>query len=1030
MPRKPSYAELENRLQTLQNENSYYRMVAENATDMLSKHDPDGVCKYASPSFRHLLGYKPEEMTGRNATDFFHPDDLERIKKKYREILDKEMNASVSYRIKHKQGHYIWVKSTGRTIRNPKTNEIEEIIATTYDLTERNRTEQELDSQNRFMGALLDNLQVGVFMVEAPTGKPILANKRAKELLGRGIMNGADQKTLADTYQAYRLGTGALYPPDQMPIVQALQGNSRSIDDMVVVHPDGTEVLLEVFGSPIKDHQGQIIAGLVSFSDITIRKKAEESLRTMANQWKATFDAVNDSICLLDADWTINQANKATSDILKLPPDQIIGKKCFELVHGTSEPIVNCPVRRIEQTRSRETESVQIGERWIEVTADPVFGNDGNLQGVVHIMSDVTERKQQNEALRQSEETLRSIFKAAPIGIGMVCDRVITQANERLCEMVGRSREELVQKNARILYPSEADYEFVGKAKYDQIRKQGTGTVETRWVHKTGVISDILLSSTPINPNDWSEGVTFTALDITDRIQTEKRLNTAHQMFLTVLDGIDATIYVADMQNYEILFMNKYMIESFGRDMTGEICWDVFRDDTGPCQHCSNDKLIDENGNPTGVYTWQGQNPITNRWYMNHDRAIQWIDGRMVRIQIATDITDVKNMEEGLRQAQKMESIGNLAGGIAHDFNNILFPIIGMSELLLQDLESGSLEHQNVQQILQAGNRGRDLIKQILAFSRQSEHRMIPVRIQQIMREVLKLSRSSIPADIEIVEELQPDCGLVMADPTQIHQLAMNLITNAFHAVEPVGGSIMVQLKEFKLKKNAIEGSSLEPGPYARLTVSDNGCGIDANMKTKIFEPYFTTKEKSKGTGLGLSVVYGIAKEHGGDIIVESELNQYTTFDVYLPLLAEDVELSQENKKTEIIAKGTERILLVDDEEPIAKFEKQMLERYGYQVEARFSSLDALEAFKARPNSFDLIITDMTMPNMTGDKLAKEIFSIQPDIPIIICTGFSARIDEQKARAMGIKGFLLKPVAGAQMAKMVRSVLDEAKESK
>ena len=240
----------------------------------------------------------------------------------------------------------------------------------------------------------------------------------------------------------------------------------------------------------------------------------------------------------------------------------------------------------------------------------------------------------------------------------------------------------------------------------------------------------------------------------------------------------------------------------------------------------------------------------------------------------------------------------------------------------------------------------------------------------------------------------------------------------------------MVQLKEIELEATTLESSSLESGPYVRLTISDTGCGIDARMQNKIFEPYFTTKEKSKGTGLGLSVVYGIAREHGGDISVQSELNQFTTFDVYLPLLVDGEEQPQKNKKVEIIAKGDERILLVDDEEPIAQFEKQMLERYGYQVEARFSSMDALAAFKAKPDGFDLIITDMTMPNMTGDKLAQEVLSIRPNIPIIICTGFSTRINDRKARAMGIKGFLFKPVAGAQMAKMVRDVLDEVKNTR
>ncbi len=517
---------------------------------------------------------------------------------------------------------------------------------------------------------------------------------------------------------------------------------------------------------------------------------------------------------------------------------------------------------------------------------------------------------------------------------------------------------------------------------------------------------------------------------IIKRQAAEKDRREGHDTLLTVLNSIDATIYVADMQNHEILFMNQYMIDSFGGNFSGDTCHKVFRHSAEVCDHCTNDQLLDEAGDPKGVVVWEGRNPITKAWYMNYDRAIKWLDGRIVRLQIATDITQLKELqkkqlraEAQLRQAQKMESIGTLAGGIAHDFNNILYPIIGMSELLLEDLPFDSLEYENTQEILNAGKRGRDLVRQILAFSRQSEHKMKPVRIQRILKEALKLSRSTIPSNIEILEDIQHDCGLVLADPTQLHQVSMNLITNAYHAVEQNGGKISIQLKETELGSEDRAGLSIGSGQYALLTISDTGCGIDPALVDKIFDPYFTTKEQGKGTGLGLAVVHGIVNEHQGDIKIYSEVGKGSTLNVFLPLMektfeAESVERVEKHKK------GAERILLVDDEEAIANLGRQMLERLGYRVTSRVNSVEALEAFRANPDAFDLVITDMTMPNITGDQLANELISIRPDISIIICTGFSERMTQEKAKAMGIKGFLMKPVIKSELGQEVRKVLD------
>ncbi len=389
------------------------------------------------------------------------------------------------------------------------------------------------------------------------------------------------------------------------------------------------------------------------------------------------------------------------------------------------------------------------------------------------------------------------------------------------------------------------------------------------------------------------------------------------------------------------------------------------------------------------------------------------------------DVTEQKALEMRLQQAQKLESIGNLAGGIAHDFNNILFPIVGMSELLLEDLPQGSQEHENAQEILKAGFRGRDLVKQILAFSRRSEPKMMPIRLQPILSDVMKLSRSTIPSNIQINVNIEKDVGMVMADPTQLHQIAMNLVTNALHAVESNGGCISVQLEQIELTEDDPATASLKPGRYAMLAVSDTGCGMSPDIKDKIFEPYFTTKKQGKGTGLGLAVVYGIIRHCGGDITVTSEEQKGSTFRVCLPLL-NAAHAEAPGDAPAIQPTGSERILLVDDEISIAQLEKQMLERLGYHVTILTRGIEAIETFKADPGAFDLIISDMTMPEITGDRLAKKIIEIRPDMPIIVCTGFSERINRETAVDMGISGLLMKPIKKSKMAQKVRHVLDAA----
>ncbi|MDD9302526.1 MAG: PAS domain-containing protein [Desulfobacter sp.] len=345
------------------------------------------------------------------------------------------------------------------------------------------------------------------------------------------------------------------------------------------------------------------------------------------------------------------------------------------------------------------------------------------------------------------------------------------------------------------------------------------------------------------------KGVTYAiAHDVTELKQSVNELKESHQRFLTVLDAIDAHIYVADTDTYEILFMNSKMQKDFGSDFTGKLCWRSFRDGNGPCPHCTNNRLVDSNGAPRGIVTWQGENPLTGKWYINHDRAIKWVDGRIARLQIAMDITLYKQTEEELRQAHKMEAVGTLAGGIAHDFNNILGIILGNIELALEDIPEQHTARSNLDEVKTASLRARNVVQQLLSFSRKSTQQRAPLKLVSVIEESMKLLRASIPSNIDIKIDIQDAHSFIKADSTQIQQILINLCTNAAHAMEDKGGVLKLVLKKKKVDESLESFNNKIPvGSYMHLTISDTGKGIPPNIMDKIFDPYFTTKDVGKG---------------------------------------------------------------------------------------------------------------------------------------------------------------------------------------
>lgn len=384
-----------------------------------------------------------------------------------------------------------------------------------------------------------------------------------------------------------------------------------------------------------------------------------------------------------------------------------------------------------------------------------------------------------------------------------------------------------------------------------------------------------------------------------------------------------------------------------------------------------------------------------------------------------------KALEGQLRQAQKMEAIGTLAGGVAHDFNNILAAILGYTELAKQKMIPGGEPDHCLAEVLKATYRAKDLVQQILAFSRKGEHEVKPMRIQCVVKEALKLLRASIPSSIDIQQRIAPDCRPILADPTRIHQIILNLCTNAAHAMEAKGGTLSVFLENIACGEEESQAQGLAAGDYVLLVVSDTGQGMGKEVLDHIFEPYFTTKEQGKGAGMGLAIVHGLVKASGGRISVVSTLGQGTTFRIFFPQAADQAGEEAPRKICAPAEKGSERIFVIDDEQAIVAMEKIALERLGYQVQLFADSEEALAAFRADPQACDMVVTDQTMPHLSGMELAKKFLAIRPELPIILSTGYSSQASEEDALRAGIRRFIMKPVNIGQLAAAIREILDQ-----
>ena len=755
--------------------------------------------------------------------------------------------------------------------------------------------------------------------------------------------------------------------------------------------------------------------------EIEDRREGETKQREQA----ALLDLARDAILVRDPDYKITFWNSGARDTYGWTEEEVLGRGGHAFLKTQfPEPLEEIRKRFMrdghwegELVRTRKGGGrVVVESRWAVLP-----GRDGQTPGaILEISRDITKRKRTQEALRTASAYTRGLIEAS-------LDPLVTISPEGNITDVNRATELVTGVPRTRLIGSDFSNYFTepGKARagYQEVFLKGSVRDYPLAIrHASGKVTEVLYNAT-VYRSEAGEvvGVFAAARDVTELKIAEQELLRLATAVEQIADGVAIMDLEGRILSANPAFGNQHALRP--EEIVGGSLGKILQIDTRDREFA---KKMRESMDSGKAWNWH----LTQRMPDGQVRELELTvspirdkSGRLINaIAVERDVTQETILEERIRQWQKMEALGTLAGGIAHDFNNILLPIQINTELTLAGENEDSPVARRLSQVLEAARRGKEMVKQIIAFSRQKEEGRQPVEIPPIIRESLKFLRVSMPKNIEIVEKIEAGSAMAVADPTQVHQILMNLGSNAAHAMREKGGVLEVGLSEVALdEETASRHIGLKPGAYLRLTVSDTGHGMTPEVMGRVFEPFFTTKKQGEGAGMGLAVVHGIVKSHGGAITVASEFGKGTTFKIYLPRIIGAPPAMEETPQT--FPKGTERVLFVDDEDIQVRAMNKLLEHLGYRVVGLSDPRAALELFRRQAEAFDLAIMDQTMPHMLGIELAREILRTRPSLPVILCTGYSETLNEEEALAAGVSAFMLKPFSVKEIAETIRRVL-------
>jgi len=1013
------------KLESLHRETEDYHTLFDSMLFGIQEIDTRGIILYANTAHHKIHGYENGELVGRSMLDLSPTKPAREKLAAYLDYLLREQPAPSPWTgtDRRKDGSLVDIKVDWNYKRD-QDGRVVGFISLITDITEKNKLQKELkESQTKFQ-SIFEHSPLAIMYTDAE-GTITVCNDRAVKLFGAARENliGLSFRDIKNENM-------------QSAIAAALAGQKSRFEGRYLTVSGNVPREMEAHFSPSFAEDGSVTGIIGIFEDIAERRKSEREIARRKAEFEAMFNSISDSVIFVDQQRHILMINKAFTEIFGYRIDEVMGRTTQFLYADPADYMdqgqkryhvgaqVDIPVYEIDYRRKDGTVFPS------ETLGAEVKDETGETLGFIAVTRDITARRKAKQELRESEEKYSKIFynEIDPIVIFDGETQELIDANAAFLELYGYTREEALHLKAKDI--SAEPEQTIATIK--KTAREGNMRIRRR-LHrkKNGTTIVVNITAVPIMLQDRK--VIFSRIqDITEHVESEQKLRELEKRFRIAFHTSPDAISITKMDGTYIEINEGFSrLTGFTRrDVVGRSSLDINVWNNPEDRKTLLDGLMKSRHVVNLEADFRMKDGAIKTGLMSAN--LIHLDGELHIFSITRDITARKKAEEEktkleaqLRQVYKMEAIGTMAGGIAHDFNNILTIILGNADLARYVMKEEGPARQYIDKILEASGRAREMVRQILAFSRQAEQNFVPVKPHIVFIETLKLLRSTIPSSIDIKQDIDTQCPSINADPTQLNQVLINLCANAVHAMDEKG-TLKVSLQEIKLgQRGTRHKANMKPGPYALLTVADTGKGISSEVIERIFDPFFTTKEVGEGTGMGLSVVHGIVENHGGMIAVKSTPGKGTTFSIYFPIVQE-TPVTLKDTGT-LPYKGDEHILFVDDEEALVELAATMLQMYGYKVTCKTSSKEALAAFKAAPASFDLVITDQTMPDISGSDLSKELLNLRPDIPIILCTGYSSKISAEMAKKLGIADYFLKPFDTAKLLSSVRKVLNSRK---
>jgi len=996
-----------------------YKQLFNSIQDALVYLDRDGVIREVNRKAVRLFGGTKRELLGRHFTEIgiFSPEEAKTLTGNFRQAMSGK-SSSITFSLRNKKGREIVLDCSWSLIK--EGGRVQGLAVIARDVTARKKQEDLLRSSEERLKILFEFAPDAYYLSDTK-GRFLDGNRVAEALTGY-----KREELIGKNFLRLELLPRRQVPKVTRLLARNLLGKPTGPHEFVLRRKDGSEVTVEIRTYPVRIDGKLQILGIAR--DVTERKKWEEALRESEQKYRVIVEQGHDAVFIYRGDRFLFVNSKA-AEITGYSREELLERNIWTLLHPEDRE----RVKEIGRKRAEGKEApARYTARFLTRTGEVRYGEfavsrisfDGGY-AALGAVRDITESLEAERKLRESEEKLRAIITGAHDAVIMVGGRQeVLFWNPAAERIFGYKEGEVIGKKLpAILAPGEFARAYENGFLGFETNRAGTAPgkrIELKAMRRDGTGFPVELSVSGVKIGE-EQGIILIGRDISERVKAEED----RRLLAAAVEQTDEVVMVTDPEG-RIEYINragKRAKEDIPGEAAGKRPEQIFRDGAKAI-------FSEARGTLNKGRSWSGQLKLKKKGRsprLFQITAAPVLDGlgKVVRhVYVMRDVTREAALEAELRQAQKLEALGTLAGGVAHDFNNILTSIIGFTEMALDDAPPKSRLRSNLEEVFVAGKRGKDLVNQILAFSRRKEQEKSPIRVHLILKEALKLLRPGLSPTIRIQQDLRSEAE-VLADPTQVYQMFMNLCTNAGDAMQMKGGVLEVRLEEVALSEDeARRHPDLRPGRFLKLTVRDTGCGMEKAVMDHIFEPYFTTKKQGRGTGMGLSVVHGIVKDLGGAITVSSRPGEGSTFQVFLPV--HEPKTGKPGEQDHALPRGKESILLVDDDEQNVRVGKKILEDLGYRVTFSTNPRKALRTFRADPEAFDIAVVDVTMPGIPGDELAAKLLKVRPDLPVILCSGYNERMTRERARALGALEYILKPFDRSRFARTVRRILDQA----